>query len=119
MTLEWIYALKRRDENTLTERTIGFLSEYSGTPIDYYDNETVRQFVRSSFIDYLRTADNPAFAVWQYFDCQKYHPDDTEALMASLLLAQVRDDSGYVNGFRDKEYVQGRRLSAAESLAML
>ena len=70
LTLGLIYAVKH-SEKSAKESIIGFLSEYTGTPKQYYsDNELVR-IIRDSFVDYLKTADNPAFDVWQYFDAKR------------------------------------------------
>lgn len=60
LTLGLIYAVKH-SEKSAKESIIDFLSEYTGTPKQYYsDNELVR-IIRDSFVDYLKTADNPAF----------------------------------------------------------
>lgn len=70
LTLGLIYAVKH-SEKSAKESIIDFLSEYTGTPKQYYsDNELVR-IIRDSFVDYLKTADNPAFEVWQYFDAKR------------------------------------------------
>lgn len=59
LTLGLIYAVKH-SEKSAKESIIDFLSEYTGTPKQYYsDNELVR-IIRDSFVDYLKTADNPA-----------------------------------------------------------
>ena len=70
LTLGLIYAVKH-SEKSARESIIDFLSEYTGTPKEYYsDNELVR-IIRDSFVDYLKTADKPAFDVWQYFDAKR------------------------------------------------
>lgn len=127
LTLGLIYAVKH-SEKSAKESIIDFLSEYTGTPKQYYsDNELVR-IIRDSFVDYLKTADNPAFEVWQYFDAKRQKENfkdvfpeqhkkyvgrdncmdiDTEAILSAFRLTRVQEDDKYVNGFRDwKEHKQ-------------
>lgn len=121
LTFGLIYAVKH-SEKSAKESIIDFLSEYTGTPKQYYsDNELVR-IIRDSFVDYLKTADNPAFDVWQYFDAKRQQENfkdvfpeqhkkyaerdncmdiDTEAILSAFRLACVQKDGKYVNGFRD------------------
>lgn len=52
LTLGLIYAVKH-SEKSAKESIIGFLSEYTGTPKQYYsDNELVR-IIRDSFVEDL------------------------------------------------------------------
>ena len=110
LTLGLIYAVKHSGKSA-KESIIDFLSEYTGTPKQYYsDNELVR-IVRDSFVDYLKTADNPAFEVWQYFDAKRQQENfkdvfpeqhkkyaerdncmdiDTEAILSAFRLACVQ-----------------------------
>ena len=73
-------------------------------------------------MDYLKTADNPAFEVWQYFDTKRQKENfkdvfpeqhkkyaerdncmdiDTEAIISAFRLTCVQKDGKYVNGFRE------------------
>lgn len=121
LTLGIIDAVKR-GEKSGKESIIDFLSEYTGTPKEYYsDNELIR-IIRNAFVDYLKTADNPAFDVWQYFDAKRQKENfkdvfpeqhkkyaerdncmdiDTEAILSAFRLALVQKDGKYVNGFRE------------------
>ena len=121
LTLSLIYAVKH-SEKSAKESIIDFLSEYTGTPKQYYsDNELVR-IIRDSFVDYLKTADNPAFEVWQYFDAKRQQENfkdvfpeqhkkyaerdncmyiDTEAIISAFRLTCVQKDGKYVNGFKE------------------
>lgn len=123
LTLDIIYAIKHNGK-TAKESIVDFLSEYTATPKEHYsDNELVR-IIRDAFIDYLKTADNPAFDVWQYFDAKRQQENfkdvfpvqqkkyaerdnlfdiDTEGIISALRLSHVKENGNYVNGFRDWE----------------
>ncbi len=123
LTLGIIYAVKHSGKTT-KESIIDFLSEYTGTPKEYYSDKEIVRIVRNAFIDYLKTADNPAFDVWQYFDAKRQQenfmdvfPDqqkkyaerdgmmdiDTESIVTAFRLSHVKENGNYVNGFRDLE----------------
>lgn len=121
LTLGIIYAVKQSDKPT-RESIIDFLAEYTGTPKEYYSDNELVQIIRDSFVDYLKTADKPAFDVWQYFDAKRQQenfkdvfPDqykkyaecdgkmdiDTEAIISAFRLSHVQENGKYVNGFRE------------------
>ena len=121
LTLGLIYAVKHSGKSA-KESIIDFLSEYTGTPKKYYSDSELVRIIRDSFVDYLKTADNPAFDVWQYFDIKQkqenfkdIYPEqqkkyakrdgnmdiDTEAIISAFRLARVQKDGKYVNGFRE------------------
>lgn len=70
LTLGIIDAVKRGKKSG-KESIIDFLSEYTGTPKEYYSDGELIRIIRNAFVDYLKTADNPAFEVWQYFDAKR------------------------------------------------
>lgn len=121
LTLGLIYAVKHSGKSA-KESIIDFLSEYTGTSKQYYSDSELIRIIRDSFVDYLKTADNPAFEVWQYFDAKRQKENfkdvfpeqhkkyaerdncmdiDTEAILSAFRLAGVQKDGKYVNGFRD------------------
>lgn len=121
LTLGFIYAVKH-GEKSAKESMVDFLSEYTGTPKEYYSDSELVRIVRDSFVDYLKTADKPAFDVWQYFDAKRRQenfkdvfPDqhkkyaerdgkmdiDTESIISALRLSHVQENGKYVNGFRE------------------
>lgn len=123
LTLGLIYAIKH-SEKSAKESIIDFLSEYTGTPKQYYSDNELVQIIRDSFVDYLKTADKPSFDVWQYFDAKRQQenfkevfPDqakkyakrdgkmdiDTEAIISAFRLSRVQENGKYVNGFRNME----------------
>lgn len=121
LTLGIIDAVKRGKKSG-KESIIDFLSEYTGTPKEYYSDGELIRIIRNAFVDYLKTADNPAFDVWQYFDAKRQQENfkdvfpeqhkkyaerdncmdiDTEAILSAFRLACVQKDGKYVNGFRE------------------
>lgn len=121
LTMGIIYAIKRSGKST-REAIADFLSERTMTPKEYYTDKELVRIVRNTFIDYLRTADNPAFDVSQYFDIkrqkeaykeffpimEKQYAErdnlldiDTESIAAALRLCNVVENGEYVNGFKD------------------
>lgn len=121
LTLGLIYAVKHSGKSA-KESIIDFLSEYTGTPKEYYSDGELIRIIRNAFVDYLKTADNPAFDVWQYFDAKRQKENfkdvfpeqhkkyaerdncidiDTEAILSVFRLARVQKDGKYVNGFRE------------------
>ena len=121
LTLGIIDAVKRGKKSG-KESIIDFLSEYTGTPKEHYSDSKLIQIIRNAFIDYLKTADNPAFEVWQYFDAKRQQENfkdvfpeqhkkyaerdncmdiDTEAIISAFRLTCVQKDGKYVNGFKE------------------
>lgn len=121
LTLGIIDAVKRGKKSG-KESIIDFLSEYTGTPKEHYSDGELIRIIRNAFVDYLKTADNPAFEVWQYFDAKRQQENfkdvfpeqhkkyaerdncmdiDTEAILSAFRLACVQKDGKFVNGFRD------------------
>jgi len=110
-TIKFIRAIKGGIEfrPTIEETAVAFMSDYSGVPESRYTNDLLFKIVKDFFLDFLKTADNPSFEMWRFFDV-KYKAfetrDDTYAMLVTMQLAQVRNDDGYVNGFRDLETVK-------------
>lgn len=121
LTLGIIDAVKRGKKSG-KESIIDFLSEYTGTPKEYYSDGELIRIIRNAFVDYLKTADNPAFDVWQYFDAKRQQENfkdvfpeqqkkyaerdgkmdiDTEAIVSALRLSHVQENGKYINGFRE------------------
>lgn len=127
LTLGIIDAVKRGKKSG-KESIIDFLSEYTGTPKEHYSDGELIRIIRNAFVDYLKTADNPAFDVWQYFDAKRQKENfkdvfpeqhekyskrdncmdiDTEAIISAFRLTCVQKDGKYVNGFRESWKNQG------------
>lgn len=121
LTLGLIYTVKYSGKSA-KESIIDFLSKYTETPKEYYSDGELIRIIRNAFVDYLKTVDNPAFEVWQYFDAKRQKENfkdvfpeqhkkyaerdncidiDTEAIISAFRLTCVQKDGKYVNGFRD------------------
>jgi len=101
-TLGMIYAIKR-SENGRKQAVIDYMSEITGSPKeDYYDNELLN-IVGNAFVDYLKTADNPAYVVQCFFGMRNiYRDNELERMLSVLQLTRVKDNYGqYINGFRE------------------
>ena len=120
LTLGIIYAVKHSGK-TAKESIVDFLSEYTATPKEHYSDGELVRIIRDAFVDYLKTADNPAFDVWQYFDAKRQQENfkdvfpvqqkkyteqdnlfdiDTEGIISALRLSHVKENGNYLNGLR-------------------
>lgn len=119
LTIGIIYAIKNGMKGPC-ENIVSFLSAYTGTPREYYDDVELKKILQQSFIDYLKTADNPSFDVWQFFEAKRHREnyreifpkhakeqeeklhfldDDSEAIISALRMTAVQKDGKYINGF--------------------
>ena len=116
-TLGTIYALKHTEKD-YDKTVIDYWSEYTGTPVSHYEEESLTKIARNVFIDYIQTADNPSCDLenlfsgmpFDYKPFQRKHStfDKTirNAIWSALVCTRVRKDGNYVNGFRElKEYI--------------
>lgn len=111
-TIGTIYALKHNSK-PYDEAVINYWSNYTDTPAKYYGKDTLMDIATNTLRDYIKTADNPSYVLWElfnymHFDCQHLYKVDKEfddrvrdAIWATLTMTQVRDKNGYVNGFRE------------------
>lgn len=107
LSLGFIYAIKENALNMdLKNAAIQFLSKYSGTDPKWYDEHEFNRITKMVFLDYLDTADHPAYDIRNFFEQKRmWGYDDFEAMLSTLLVSKVRDENGYVNGFREEERV--------------
>ena len=111
-TIGTIYALKNGDKSF--DKVIAeYWSKYTGTPIEAYDERTLMRILQNVFLDYISTADNPRYEVWSlfdnmWFDCDRLCKTEDgfdkrirNAIYTTLILTDVRDGNGFVNGFRE------------------
>ena len=107
LTRDLIYALKLNPHKCGTYQGIvsNFMSEQTMTPVENYTPDLIRQISENKMVDFLRTADNPAGIIWDYFNRRSLHVwrkslSDTDALLATLSFVRVKNPSGeFVNGF--------------------
>lgn len=128
LTLTVIYAIKH-GKKPIKEDIIDALVEYTGTPREHYSDRELIWIIRNTFLDYLRTADNPVFDVWQYFDAKRQEENfkeiqpklyeqkvkntkcfdiDTEAIISALRLSKVKENGKFVNGFRNGKHAESK-----------
>ena len=113
-TLGTIYALKQSGK-PYDEAAIDFWSEYTGTPAKYYGERNLMMIAENVFTDYIKTADNPSYELWNFFDCMRfdykclYKSEESfdkrvrNAIWSALASTRVRNNNGFVNGFRELE----------------
>lgn len=111
-TIGTIYALKNGNKS-FDEVVAEYWSNYTGTPIEYYKERDLMHIVQNVFLDYISTADNPKYEVWNlfnnmWFDCDRLCKctDDFDkrirnAIYTTLILTDVMDGNRFVNGFRE------------------
>ena len=129
MTRDFIYAIKQSPYNneekeiyfSPVETAKKYMSEATDTPEKYYTDNLMFSIVRDKFEDYLKTADNPAFAVWELFEhlhIKDYNFESEDlvfknrlmnGMLHTLIGTQVRakdlnsNEYYYVNGFSSQE----------------
>jgi hypothetical protein len=113
-TIGTIYALKSGDR-PFDEVVAEYWSKYTGTPIDGYNERVLMRIVQNVFLDYISTADNPRYEVWNlfenmWFDCNRlckctdgFDKRIRNAIYTTLIMTDVRDGEGFVNGFREAD----------------
>lgn len=101
-TRDFIFALKLRSEESIMDRAIGFMSERTNTPKEYYYPGVMLRIARQKFLDYLSSADHPNVDISNYFEIEDLHDSisETDAILSVMSMVRVRGDNGeYVNGF--------------------
>ena len=111
-TIRTIYALKNGDKS-FDEVVAEYWSNYTGVPTEYYGENTLMQIAQGVFLDYINTADNPRYEIWNLFDNMRFDyksickSEDSfdkrirNAIWTTLVLTDVRDKGEFVNGFRE------------------
>lgn len=102
MTLGLIYAIKHRENQTVEESAVDFLSNYTDTPKQQYSQNVLRYVLRVCFSDYIGSSDHPNSVMEDFFKfCDKY--GEIQGILTVFELTKVRESGKYVNGFRDME----------------
>lgn len=112
-TMQTIYALKKGDMS-FDDAVAEYWSKHTGTPIQYYDEGFLTKIAEDVFLDYISTADNPKYEVWNLFDNMRfdykrfYKQSELSfdkrirnAIWTTLVFTDVKNNDGFVNGFRE------------------
>ena len=106
-TIRLIYALKN-NHKTYDVTVSEYLSDKTGISVEYFNDEVLAKIAQDAFLDYISTADNPRYEVWNLFnnmwlfnDNRSFDKRAGNAIWATLALTDVRDRNGFVNGFRE------------------
>lgn len=115
-TLGTIYTLKH-SKKEYDEAVIDYWSEYTDTPAKYYGKEILMDIAVKTIRDYISTADNPSYVLYNLFDCMHFDCkslwkvdkdfDDRvrNAIWNTLVMSQVKNSDGnYINGFRELDF---------------
>ena len=114
-----IHDLKIRvyeEHETMTQKLAHIIAKIREFPYEEVkdDYEFLYNESVNLLTDYLKTADNPSFVIWDMFDGMKrsynyrqfsndsepsYYKMMSEGILIELMLAQVREDGKFINGF--------------------
>ena len=101
-TLNIIYAIKKSGKSW-DQAVSEYMSAYSGSPIERYDEYNLNHILREAYCDYISTCDNPAMEARKLLEMMDNYPMYSRAhhLANCMGLAQVKDKGKFVNGFRE------------------
>ena len=103
-TLGIIYAIKQRGESPL-KAVAEYMSEYSGSPKDEYNEEYLYVILKNAYIDYMSTCDSPSSEVARFLELleKNYGHSMAFTLVITMGLTRVKNTDGkFVNGFREQ-----------------
>ena len=113
--MRFIKALKQGavGERPIREIAIDWLCEWSCCTRETYTEARLYDVVLMRFLDYLDTADRPSAVIKELLDARRIRcglemPERStimiEDMLITLMLTQVKDYKGYINGFT--EYIE-------------
>lgn len=110
-TIKTIYTLKDnyfKIRNGGADKIVAqFWSEFTGTPIEGFNDLTMTNLAKGIFMDYLKTADDPYLEVQSLLNgLPSSSPEEfRNAIWSTLALTSVKNKNdnyvNYVNGFRE------------------
>lgn len=114
-TMRFIKALKQGavGERPIREIAIDWFCEWSCCTRETYTEARLYDVVLMRFLDYLDTADRPSAVIKELLDARRIRcgleiPERSaimiEDMLITLMLTQVKDYKGYINGFT--EYIE-------------
>jgi len=101
-TLNLIYAIKQSGKSW-NQAVSEYMSAYSGSSIEEYDEYSLNHILRAAYCDYISTCDNPAMEVYNLLEMMDSYPMYSRAhhLANCMGMAQVKDKGKFINGFRE------------------
>lgn len=107
-TIKTIYALKQNylemAKNGGDKIVAEFWAEYTGTPVEAFNDITLTNLAKGLFLDYLEGTDEPCLAVRSLFNgFPTYSPEEfRNAIWSTLAIVSVKDKYGnFINGFKE------------------
>lgn len=108
-TRKLILALKQNTCDNLDNSIRKEMRDYIGISNKEYSNDQLNNIAHETFVDFLKTADNPAFVVntllnnlkytKEYINDKNYDDRLRKNIWITLKGVQVRNKESYVNGF--------------------
>lgn len=100
-TYNIIMACKRCEYYDLTDEVKSYLSEYSKTPIAYFNQNKMNRIMVDAMYDYIDTCDRPSAFLMLLSEIHGCHTISVgERIARAFKLTSVRNRDGqYVNGF--------------------
>jgi hypothetical protein len=110
-TVGAIYAIKNGEGNSYKERLAKFMSSYTDTPIEYYNDDNLSSIMSSIFAKLLDHVEYPSTVFIEYYRWKQYpwNYNDFDAMCAAMSSVQVKrlnkvtNQYEYINGFWDIE----------------
>lgn len=102
-TLNIIHAIKQY--SFMWDNAIKYyMSNLTGQDIEDYSESDLYKILKEAFLDYLKTCDNPSYAVRLLLEANERDGSSSIAskIASVLIIQQVKDKNGnFVNGFRE------------------
>lgn len=83
-----------------------FLAEWANVPEETISRKQIENVLRETCMNFILNSDNPEREIVRFFNSYKtpWVCNEYEGLILFLQQAAVRDNKGYINGFKDNPY---------------
>ena len=91
-----------------------YLSDDCMCPFHHYAKNPglLTSVIQNAVTDYIKACENPSFFVWEYFNTKRQWGDrytDDQCWCVALMMANVRDNGRFVNGFNERNIQNYKR----------
>ena len=91
-----------------------YLSDDCMCPFHHYAKNPglLTSVIQNAVTDYIKACENPSFCVWEYFNTKRQWGDrytDDQCWCVALMMANVRDNGRFVNGFNERNIQNYKR----------